>query len=306
MGTFLAEIITNVSEITKPKIDAISILLSTIGFGGIIFGLSAMAETAFSTPKVWGPLLLGIVALVLFGLRQMKMDQPIVNLRVFKYPMFTIGTAIMFLGILIFLSTAILLPMYLKGALLFSAAMAGLILLPGNAINFIMSPIVGTLFDKFGARRFVITGFVFVILGNIMFLSTLSATTTTWQVIVAFMLFFFGITMVMMPSQTNGLNQLPHELYRDGSAAMNTLNQVAGAAGTAIAITVFTAGQTGYLVDFPNATQPEVLAAGVKYAFYFTTGISIVGFILALLTRKPSLVKANSTVAVKAARAVRE
>jgi MFS transporter, DHA2 family, lincomycin resistance protein len=193
--------------------------------------------------------------------------------------------------------------MYLKGALLLSAAMAGLVLLPGNAVNFIMSPIVGTLFDKFGARSFVITGFVFVILGNITFLSTLSATTPTWQVIVAFMLFFFGITMVMMPSQTNGLNQLPRELYADGSAAMNTLNQVAGAVGTAIAITVFTAGQTGYLVDFPNAPQAEVLAAGVKYAFYFTTGISIVGFILALFTKKPNQV---SSVAVKATTAVHE
>jgi MFS transporter, DHA2 family, lincomycin resistance protein len=303
---FAAAIITNVSEITKPKIDVMSILLSTIGFGGLIFGLSTMAETAFSSPKVWGPLLVGIIALVVFGLRQMRMDQPMVNLRVFKYPMFTIGTAIMFLGILMILSTAILLPMYLKGALLYSAAMAGLILLPGNAVNFIMSPIVGTLFDKFGALRFVITGFVFVIFGNIMFLWTLSATTPTWQVIAAFMLFFFGITMVMMPSQTNGLNQLPRELYADGSAAMNTLNQVAGAAGTAIAITVFTAGQTGYLVDVPNATQPEVLAAGVKYAFYFTTGISIVGFILALFMIKPSIGKSSSTVAVKAAKAVRE
>jgi len=75
--------------------------------------------------------------------------------------------------------------------------------------------------------------------------------------------------MVTMPAQTNGLNQLPRELYADGSAAMNTLNQVAGAAGTAIAITVFTAGQTSFAAGFPDATQQEVLAAGVKYAFYF-------------------------------------
>ena len=70
--------------------------------------------------------------------------------------------------------------------------------------------------------------------------------TPAWQIIVAFMVFFFGLTMVMIPSQTNALNQLPRELYADGSAAMNTLNQVAGAAGTAIAITVFTAGQKSF------------------------------------------------------------
>lgn len=91
--------IKNVAEITKPKIDIPSILLSTIGFGGIIFALSTMAEVAFSSAKVWGPLLVGIIALVLFGTRQLKMAQPMINLRVFKYPMFTLGTLILFLSI---------------------------------------------------------------------------------------------------------------------------------------------------------------------------------------------------------------
>lgn len=80
--------IENVSEMTKPKIDVSSILLSTIGFGGLIFALSTMAEVAISSPKVWAPLVVGIIALLSFGIRQNKMAQPMVNLRVFKYPMF--------------------------------------------------------------------------------------------------------------------------------------------------------------------------------------------------------------------------
>jgi DHA2 family lincomycin resistance protein-like MFS transporter len=297
--------IANVSEITKPKIDILSILLSTIGFGGLIFALSTMAEEAFSSPKVWAPLLVGIIALVLFGIRQMKMPQPMVNLRVFKFPMFTLGTLTMFLGILIILSTGILLPMYLKGALLLSAAAAGLLLLPGNAVNFILSPIVGALFDKVGPRRFGIIGFIFVVLGNIVFLTTLSSHTPAWQIIVAFMILFFGLTMVMMPAQTNAMNQLPRELYADGSAAMNTLNQVAGAAGTAIAITLFTSGQNGYVIDFPNASQPEILAAGIKYVFYFITGISVIGLISAFFIKKPSIVTEKSPTAVKTTKPLR-
>ncbi|WP_042459947.1 DHA2 family efflux MFS transporter permease subunit [Neobacillus dielmonensis] len=297
---FAAAIIKNVSEITKPKMDVVSILLSTIGFGGLIFALATMAVEAFSSAKVWAPLLIGIIALILFGTRQIKMAQPMINLRVFKYPMFTLGTAMMFLGILMILSSAILLPLYLKGALLFSAAVAGLLLLPGNAVNVIMSPIVGSLFDKWGARIFVIIGSLFVVIGNIIFMVTLSATTPAWQVVAAFMVLFFGLTMVMMPSQTNALNQLPRELYADGSAAMNTFNQVAGAAGTAIAITLFTAGQNGFVFDSPDASQQEILAAGVKYAFYFITGISVITFICSLFVRKPSEIKANAQGAVKA------
>ncbi|WP_043932167.1 DHA2 family efflux MFS transporter permease subunit [Bacillus sp. EB01] len=305
LTVFAAVQVVNVSEITKPKIDVSSILLSTIGFGGLIFALSTMAEEPISSAKVWAPLLAGIVALVLFGVRQMNMAQPMINLRVFKYPMFTLGTLMMFLSILVILSTAILLPLYLKGALLVSAAVAGLLLLPGNAVNVILSPIVGTLFDKFGPRAFVITGSIIVLIGNIIFMVSISATTPVWQIVVAFMVLFAGLTLVTMPSQTNALNTLPRQFYADGSAAMNTLNQVAGAAGTAIAISLFTAGQTSFVLDAPSASQGEVLAAGVKYAFYFITGISGFALICSLFMKKPSEIKAKSPSMVKATEPVR-
>ncbi|WP_373895816.1 DHA2 family efflux MFS transporter permease subunit [Virgibacillus sp. CBA3643] len=285
---FAAIAIANVGEITKPKIDILSIVLSTIGFGGIIYALSTMAELPLSSPVVWGPLLAGIIALILFGIRQFKLENPLVNLQVFKYPMYTLGIFMMCLGILVILSTAILLPLYLRSALLFPAIIAGLLLLPGNFVNFILSPIVGALFDKFGARKFIITGFTIVLIGDIIFLSVISATTPVWQIVVAFMVLFIGLTMVMMPSQTNALNQLPRELYADGSAAQNTLNQVAGAAGTAIAITVFTAGQNIFVSGAPNAVEPEIIAAGIKFAFYFITGITVIGLICSLFVKKPS------------------
>ena len=275
--TFAAFVkIENVGEITKPKIDGLSIVLSTVGFGGLIYGLASMAGAPFTAPIVWAPLLVGIIALILFGLRQNSMEKPMINLNVFKQPMFTLGTAMMFLSILVILSTGILLPMYLKGSLLFSAAVAGLLLLPGNAVNVIMSPIVGTLFDKIGPKKLAVTGSIIVLIGNLIFVTSISATTPAWQIIVAFMVLFFGLTMVTIPAQTNGLNALPRELYADGSAAMNTLNQVAGAAGTAIAITLFTAGQTSFAQGTPDAAQGEVFAAGIKYAFYFITGISVI------------------------------
>ncbi|WP_338450991.1 DHA2 family efflux MFS transporter permease subunit [Niallia oryzisoli] len=298
--------IENVGEITKPKIDVLSIVLSTVGFGGLIYGLASMAGAPFTAPIVWAPLLVGVIALVLFGIRQNTMDKPMVNLSVFKQPMFTLGTAMMFLSILVILSTGILLPMYLKGSLLFSAAVAGLLLLPGNAVNVIMSPIVGTLFDKIGPRKLTIVGSIIVLIGNIIFAISISVTTPAWQIIVAFMVLFFGLTMVTIPSQTNGLNALPRELYADGSAAMNTLNQVAGAAGTAIAITLLTVGQSSFAAGVPDAAQGEILAAGVKYTFYFVTGISVVALILSLFMRKPNAVVEKSTAAVKAAEPVRE
>ncbi len=169
----------NASDITKPKIDLLSILLSTIGLVGVIYGLSMLAGNAFTAMVVWLPILIGLVALVLFGMRQLKMETPMINIRVFKIPMFTLGTLTMFFGILIILAAGILLPMYLKGALLVSAAVAGLSLLPGNAVNVILAPVVGGLFDKSGgkARGFIIFGALFVVIGTVIFALTLSATT---------------------------------------------------------------------------------------------------------------------------------
>lgn len=278
-------VISNVSEITKPEIDIMSIVFSTAGFGGLVFALSNLAQESMTSPVVFVPLVIGIISLITFGTRQMKMEQPMVDLRVFKRPMFTLGTLIMFLSILIILSTAILLPLYLKGALMFSAMAAGLLLLPGNFLNFILSPVVGGLFDKIGPRKFVITGFLLIVIANLSFINVISASTPAWQIVVSFMILFLGLTMTTMPSQTNAMNQLTPDVYADGSAAMNTLNQVAGAVGTAVAITVFTIGQNTFMAGTPGAAPPEMIAAGIKYAFYFITAISVIGLILSLFVR---------------------
>lgn len=168
-------------------------------------------------------------------------------------------------------------PLYLKGALLFTAAVAGLILLPGNILNFVMSPVVGAMYNKIGPKFFIVTGFGLITAANIGFLIVLSDTTPVWQVVVLFMIMFTGLPMTIMPSQTNAMNQLPPRLYADGSAAMNTLTQVGGALGTAIAITLFTIGQSsaGKSAEFG-------IAAGTHFAFYFITGISLIGLIASL------------------------
>lgn len=279
----------NASNITKPTIDIISILLSTIGLVGLIYGLSMLATNPFTAIDVWLWLLIGIVGLILFGMRQLKMEAPMINVRVFKLPMFTLGTLTMFLGILIILAAGILLPIYLKGALLVSAAIAGLSLLPGNVINVILAPIVGGLFDKSGgkARGFIIFGALFVLIGTLVFSMTLSTTTPIWVVILAFIIMFFGMTFVMMPAQTNAMNVLPREWYADGAAAMNTLNQVAGAAGTSIAITLFTTGQKDFIVNTPSGSELEMLAAGTSTAFTFVAVVAVIIVVLSFFTKNP-------------------
>lgn len=275
----------NVSTITKPKIDVFSLVLSTIAFGGIVYALATLADLPFSDTHVWVPLVVGIISLVLFTVRQFNMDEPMINLRVFKYPMFALGTALMFATLFVILSVAILIPLYFKSVLAYSAIAAGLLMLPGNILNIIMSPIVGSNFDKVGAKIFTRIGFSMITISAILLLSVLSATTPVWQVVLALCIFFVGVSMTIMPAQTNAMNQLPPQLYADGSAAMNTLTQVAGAAGTAVAITLFTAGQKNYIAEFGATNPAEFLAHGVHSAFIAVLIIGVLGLTCSLFIK---------------------
>ena len=269
----------NISGLSRPKIDILSLVFSTVGFGGIVYALATLAEASISEAKVWLPLVVGVIALILFITRQFKMESPMINLRVFKYPMFALGTVLMFFNLFMILSVAILIPLYLKSVLGFAALAAGLLMLPGNALNIVMSPIVGSSFDRVGAKIYTRIGYVLITISAALFVIVISATTPVWQIVVLLMVFFLGISMTIMPAQTNAMNQLPPKMYADGSAAMNTLTQVAGALGTAIAITMFTLGQTKYIEKNGAEAPLDFLAYGVHYAFIIVLIIAVLGLI---------------------------
>ena len=269
----------NISQLSRPKIDVLSLVLSTIGFGGVVFALATLAESSIQEVNVWLPLVIGIVALVIFVTRQFKMTEPMINLRVFKHPMFALGTVLMFFNLFMILSVAILIPLYLKEVLGFAALAAGLLMLPGNFLNIVMSPVVGSSFDKVGAKVYTRIGYTLILISAILFVVVISATTPVWQIVVLLMVFFLGISMTIMPAQTNAMNQLPPQMYADGSAAMNTLTQVAGALGTAIAITVFTIGTDNYFAEHAQAVPVEALASGIQTAFIVVLAVSVITLI---------------------------
>lgn len=280
----------NVTTPTKPKIDVLSITLSTFGFGGIVFGFSSAGEGGgWGSPIVITSIIIGAVALVLFSIRQVMMQQPMLNLRAFKYPMFTLGLLLILVCMMVLLSTMILLPLYMQTSLALTTFAAGLLLLPGGVINGILSPVMGRLFDKFGPKWLVMSGIVIVVAAMIGF-STITLETSSAFIIGLHIVTMVGISMVMMPAQTNGLNQLPRELYPDGTAIMNTLQQVAGAIGTAVAISIMSSGAERFMntvEDISNPLNPLLaFTEGVQNAFWFAIIMAIIGFVISLFVKR--------------------
>lgn len=144
--------VQNVLPLTKPKIDVLSILLSTIGFGGIVYGFSAAGHRGWGCPIVLSTLIIGRLSLLAFSSRQFKLDKPVLDLLTLKHPMFSLALFSVSATFMIILSSMILLPLYLQIGFGLVALTAGLILMPGGAINGILSPVAGRVYDKYGPK----------------------------------------------------------------------------------------------------------------------------------------------------------
>ncbi|MDD2223994.1 MAG: MFS transporter, partial [Pseudomonas sp.] len=195
----------NVSPLSKPKIDVLSIVLSTLGFGGIVYGFSIAGDKGWSNLLVLSAIFIGLMSLVIFSLRQLKLESPMLDLRVFKYPMFSLGIFCVAATFMIILSTMILLPLYLQIGLGVMALAAGLVLMPGGALNGILSLVVGRVFDAFGPKWLITPGFI-IMLVMLWNLSNVTTATSTLMVILLHSGLMVGVSLVMMPAQTNGLN----------------------------------------------------------------------------------------------------
>ncbi|RYL94312.1 DHA2 family efflux MFS transporter permease subunit [Sporolactobacillus sp. THM7-4] len=283
---FATYYLKNVSEVTRPKVEIPSILLSTLGFGGLVYGLGSGSEGGLPGMAF---LITGVVALLLFIWRQLTIDEPILDLRTFRYPMFTLATVILILVMMTLFSTMILLPLYIQKALLLTSFDAGLILLPGGLMNGLLSPVMGKLFDKFGPRWLAIPG-LFVISIVVWLFSRLTASENVLYIVILYSLLLIGMAMVIMPVSTTGLNQVPKNLYPHGTAIMNTLQQVAGGIGTALFVGIMAAGQRAYLDRSPDPADPgqvlNGLVSGMQHAFTAALIAAIVSFILSLFLRR--------------------
>ncbi|KYG91982.1 multidrug MFS transporter [[Bacillus] sp. KCTC 13219] len=274
--------IPNLNEVQRLSIDSLSVILSTIGFGGIVYGVSVGGEFGWTSLTVISILLVGFIALILFAIRQLKMEHPMLNLTAFKYPMFVLGLVMNMIVFLNMLSMLVILPMYMQISLLVSAFVTGLVLLPGSLLNCILAPTIGRLFDKYGPRAVITPGTVLVVIGYALY-AMYGTETALWLMIITHMIMMLGIGMVLASVQTNTLNALPRQNYPDGIAITQTSQQVSGAIGIAVMVALFSAKQNSLL---ENIGLSEATAAGSSFVFKISLGLAVINIVLSLFMKK--------------------
>ncbi len=266
----------NVTELKNPKIDILSIMLSSFGFGGLLYGFTSAGNNGWTNPITIIVLAAGALALVAFILRQLKMHHPMLEFRVFKNLIFTMTTIIGMIGFMGLIGVETIIPLYMQNMRHYTAMESGLAILPGALVMGIMSPITGRIFDKIGARWLAITGLSIITVSTFAF-SSLNPTTSFAFIAILYSIRMFGLSMVMMPATTAGLNQLPNRLIPHGAAMSNTMRQVAASVGTAIIVTVMT---TTAQSAKHNAAISYPMIHGANVALLVVTVLSLIGVVL--------------------------
>lgn len=279
--------VRNVTTPRRAHLDVLSLVLSAVGFGGLIYGLSSFGEGSGHAPVApWIPVVAGLVALGLFGWRQRALQRgrgPLMDLRVFTERSFTVSALVMIAGFMALFGALILLPIYLQSVHGMSTLRAGLLVLPGGLAMGVLSPFVGRLYDRFGPRPMVVPGTV-VLSAALWLLATAGPETSIGLVVLFHVMLMSALALMLTPLMTSALGSLPADLYGHGSAVISTLQQVAGAAGTALFITVLSRTTATGLAG--GADGVAATADGVQAAFMVGGVISLAAVAASLLVRR--------------------
>ncbi|HDC7738128.1 TPA: DHA2 family efflux MFS transporter permease subunit [Staphylococcus aureus] len=245
---------------TNPKADIPGIIFSTIGFGALLYGFSEAGNKGRGSVEIETMFAIGIIFIILFVIRELRMKAPMLNLEVLKFPTFTLTTVINMVVMMSLYGGMILLPIYLQNLRGFSALDSGLLLLPGSLIMGLLGPFAGKLLDTIGLKPLAIFG-IAVMTYATWELTKLNMDTPYMTIMGIYVLRSFGMAFIMMPMVTAAINALPGRLASHGNAFLNTMRQLAGSIGTAILVTVMTTQTTQHLSAFGeelDKTNPVV------------------------------------------------
>ncbi|MGJ7912956.1 MDR family MFS transporter [Neobacillus sp. LXY-1] len=271
----------NVTEVSKPKVDVVSIIFSSIGFGGLLYGFTCAGNFGWTDRMTLLSLGIGGISLILFISRQLRLEHPMLEFRVFKFSIFPFAIIIGMIGFMGLIGAETIIPLFMQNMRDFSAFEAGLALLPGALISGFMSPIVGRVFDKIGARWLVTIGLTIMTAASFAF-TKLGPSTSMTYITILYGIRMLGLSMTMMPVATSALNQLPKRLLPHGAAMDNTMKMIAASVGTAILVTVMTTTSETAQGN-PTIDHPDMYGANV--AFMVVSGLSLIALILSFFMK---------------------
>lgn len=277
-------LLRNYGNFARTSFDKLSVALSTVGLVCLLYGLSTFASTT-NMALTLGLIAVGIVLVALYVRRQLKLPEPMLNVRILKTRPYATAACVVIIVQAALLGTEVITPLYIQGTLGFTATMSGLAMLPGAVIGAFTGLVSGRLFDRFGVRKVAVPGVLVAVLGA-SGLARLGIDANFITVVLTYTTLVIGLQFTMTPLNTWGVNSLDNRVIQHAQGLSNTMNQVAGSFGTAVLVSV---SALAPLVA-PDAPAAEQAYLGEHMAYCTTFGLMCVAalVIIFLVRNRPA------------------
>lgn len=272
--------VRNITDTKQIRLDWLSLVLSTIGLGALLYGFSSFGNWTAYAFIIGGCLLLGW-----FVKRQLTLRTPFLELRVFKSPSFTKATILSALISITMLGAQLLIPLYIQNVHHASALQSGLVMMPGAIAMMCVMPLSGHLFDKYGIKLMSIIGIGVTIIATVP-LIFFDSHTNIWLIAICYTLQMAGIGMVSMQLMTSGINALPKALLVHGNSVLSTIRQAASSLGTAFIVTI-----SSVVTANASGSHTTALTTGYRWSFIVTTLITIIGLLISFKLRNQTKIE---------------
>jgi DHA2 family lincomycin resistance protein-like MFS transporter len=281
-----------IRNVTTPRyapLDFVSVPLSAVAFGGLVYGLSTFGEAGRGEPPVpaWIPLTAGAIAMVIFIARQLQLqkhNKALLDFRAFRSRDFTVSLTMFVVLMMGMFGTIILLPIYMQNVRGLDTLQTGLLLMPGALLMGLLGPWVGRLYDRIGPRPMVVPATI-VVSAVLWAMTLLGPDTPVPFIIGGHVVFCLALAFLFTPLFTSSLASIPPHLYSHGSAVLGSTQQVAGAAGVALFIALMSARATA--LGAGGASPVDALSGGIRVALIVGATLSMFAIVTALFVRRP-------------------
>jgi len=281
---FAIKVLKNVTKTEKQHFDSLSMLLCSLGFSGLLLGWGNLGIKPFFSIYVVIPMVVGILSLTLFAHRQLRMEEPFLDLRIFKNREFRFAVIMGMIMYTIMMAGTTLIPIYIQTLRGFSATISGLITMPGSLILALINPLAGKIYDRIGIRKLAVYGSGIFFISCIS-MSFLGSDTSLFYISSMLIVRLIPIGLLLMPITTWGLSTIQQESIAHGTALITSLRTVAGSIGSAVFVSIMIVAGENFKGNSPVIAEFK----GMNIAFLILSILAFIEFILSVwLTKKRS------------------